>query len=189
MAKILLVQNNWIELYGFMSIASYVKDKHDVRVLIKTDQLEQTISNYQPDVIGLYVLTVDHFWAIETAKTIKEINSKIKVILGGPHPTIYNKILNEPEVDGIVLGEGEIPIRNLLNQIDAGLPIENIGGLWIKKDNQIIKNDLEKILPAEQIPIPDRSIYRHYPEIISNPNLQVIRMRSAEAYRNIINSQ
>jgi radical SAM superfamily enzyme YgiQ (UPF0313 family) len=175
MAKILFIQNSNEELYGIMSIASYVKKRHDIKVI--TGNQKEIVENYnsfKPDIVGMYVLTQEHTWALKTAETIKSINPNAFVLLGGPHPTFYTEILNNKSVDAICIGEGEKPVLNLLDNFNNA---HNVLSLWVKKGNKIYKNKIDSILKTEEIPIPDRTIYKDFPAISQSDVMQVICSR------------
>jgi radical SAM superfamily enzyme YgiQ (UPF0313 family) len=177
MAKILFVQNCNQELYGIMSIASYVKKKHKVKLAIgNSKNLIKTVNSFKPDVVGIYVITDDHYWALETAKIIKSISQNIFILLGGPHPTFYREIINDKNIDAICISEGEKPVLKLLDNIN-NKKYTNIPSLWIKRDNKIHKNKLGLLLNVEEIPIPDRTIYEDFPDIFQSSIMQVVCSR------------
>ncbi len=80
-----------------------------------------------------YIWNISQTLAV--AREIKKINNNIKILLGGPEVSYeYDDIINKDEVDYIIIGEGEIPFSNFLNNYPN---IENIGNLIYKKNNKI----------------------------------------------------
>ena len=67
------------------------------------------MSEKKPDVIGFSVLHGNRWGAIEIARTAKQLNPKTKVVFGGIGATfLWEHLLTHfPEVDVVVLGEGE----------------------------------------------------------------------------------
>lgn len=102
---------------GVLYVASYLEkySDHSVEVLdavvenIKNyEVLEERIRRINPDVVGIQMMTFTARDALLTARTVKKIDKKIPVVIGGPHPNIYiNETIAFDEVDIIVLGEGE----------------------------------------------------------------------------------
>jgi anaerobic magnesium-protoporphyrin IX monomethyl ester cyclase len=78
---------------------------------------------------------------LATARALKKLNPNIKIMLGGPEVSYeYNDVITLPEVDYIILGEGEIPFAEFL---DAYPNIESVGNLVYKNGEEI------KLLPKQ----------------------------------------
>lgn len=102
-------------------------------------------------------------------KLKKELKPFISVF-GGPHPTYFPEMINNDGVDIICRGEGEKPLKNL---VDATLHCNNIcfiKGLWIKYKDSIYKNDVDDLVEdLDDLPFPDRDLfYRKSPLFRSN---------------------
>lgn len=75
-----------------------------------------------PDVIGFSC----YIWNIEKTKEIanllKKVNPEVVIVLGGPEVSYNTAQWMEqiPEVDVIVMGEGEQPFKQLLNNLENG---------------------------------------------------------------------
>ena len=132
---------------GLMYIAAYLRKEtsHEVEILdcpvekINHDQLRGEIKKINPDAIGITAMTFTLIDVMKAARTAKEINPEIKVILGGPHVIIFpEETIKNHEVDFLVLGEGERVIRSLLKSIDNPKELKNIGGLVFKDNGKII---------------------------------------------------
>jgi len=75
---------------------------------------------------------------LAVAKLLKERNPNIKILLGGPEVSYeYGDIINLPEIDYIISGEGEIPFQQFIQSYPN---IEHVEGLIYKKENNIIEN-------------------------------------------------
>lgn len=61
------------------------------------------------------------------AKLLKELNPAIKILLGGPEVSYeYDDIINKPYIDYIIVGEGEIPMENFLNNFPDVTNVPNL---------------------------------------------------------------
>ena len=78
---------------GLLYVAAYA-EKHtsaDIAVLdtqaegLDYKQIEERISAFGPDVVGIQTMTFTLIDAIETARTVKRVSKDIHVCLGGPH--------------------------------------------------------------------------------------------------------
>lgn len=99
-------------------------------------EISDVIARFRPDIVGITVMTAKYASAIKVSEIAKGIgDSQIKVIWGGPHPTICAKeVIGEASVDFAVSGEGEETFMELLAGLQAGADdFEGIKGLAHKK--------------------------------------------------------
>jgi len=105
-------------------------------------------------VIGIYCNTSSKDNVIRLIKKIKE-HTKSIVIVGGPHATVRPLELT-PYADFVVIGEGEITIVELLNEINKEKPEYNkVKGIAYKN---IITEERPLINNLDELPFPDREI-------------------------------
>ncbi len=122
----------WIN-HGLASIASSAKKcGHDVslvdlRQLFSWDDFEREVRKISPDVAGLTMMSVDYDPVMKAVEVIKNVNKSTKVVVGGPHPSLVpDDVVNNPLIDYIVQGEGEISFNDLLNDLAAGKASQRI---------------------------------------------------------------
>lgn len=170
MARIAFIQNLVYEYLGTMYLSSLLKkNRHCVEVFIQNSSdiknLINGIDEYRPDIIGFYCTTGIYPWVLYTASFLKNKFPKIKIILGGPHPTFFPEIIKESSVDIICRGEAELALLELLERIDKDRDYTDIENLWIKKDGKIFANDVRPLLEnLDSLPFPDRDLYiKRYP--------------------------
>jgi radical SAM superfamily enzyme YgiQ (UPF0313 family) len=172
---------------GLMYIASYLEKNtgHKVEILdcnvenIDYKNLKKKIREKKPDIVGITAMTFTLIDVIKTAKIAKEMNPNIKVILGGPHPTIYPKETAAlKEIDFCIIGEGEKPITELLKNINNYDKLRNVKGLAFKIGEEIIDNgQSEFISNLDEMPFPARHLilYKKYFSSVS-PNFPITTM-------------
>tara|TARA_B100002003_G_C14146991_1_gene551569 strand:+ start:634 stop:2070 length:1437 start_codon:yes stop_codon:yes gene_type:complete len=90
---------------------------------------------------------------IITLRMIKEKMPDIKTIIFGSHPTFYSeKILRIPEVDFIVFGEAEYPIRDIIFNKN----LEEIKSIGFKKNGELrINRERYDVPNLDELPFPD----------------------------------
>ena len=150
---------------GIMCLIANVK-KHDHESDLFLTNLEpnlfKAVADYKPDVIGFSVTSGSEPYYLELIRRLRK-HTKFISILGGPHPTFFPEIIEEPEVDIICRGEGDDAIVALLNKLQAGEDYSLLPNLWVKKDGNVIKNH---IMPLNQsldsLPFPDRASFLKY---------------------------
>lgn len=111
---------------GLMYVASYAErnTEHNIEILDTQvekkgyNDIEKEIQKRKRDVVGISSFTFTLIDAISTAKIVKRVDEDVSVILGGPHVNIYPyESINIPEVDYVVLGEGEITFTELIQNL------------------------------------------------------------------------
>lgn len=172
--RMLFLQNFWAEYLGAMYISSALKKNgHDCEVLLcdeKTD-FPKKISSIRPDLVAFSCTTGMHRWALGVARNLKyKLNLPIPVIMGGPHPTYFPEVIDNPGIDIVLRGEGEGAIVDLADSIDNNKDITCIPNLWVKKDGRVFKNDVRPLIEdLDTIPFPDRGLYYKYDFLRKNP--------------------
>ena len=83
-------------------------------------EVRDTISEFNPSVVGISVKSQNFTSGSIVAKIAKEINPLIKVIMGGAHATMNGEALfKTPNIDFVAVGEGENTIVHFLHR-EAG---------------------------------------------------------------------
>ena len=112
------------------------------------------IKKCDPDIVGLSLRSSFFNISVLLTSKIKEHIDK-PVIWGGTHPTIA------PDdcitvADMICIGEGEYPMLELAQRICDGHDISNIQNLWLRRENEIVKNPLRQLnQDLDALPFPD----------------------------------
>ncbi|MGG0185965.1 B12-binding domain-containing radical SAM protein [Bacillus rhizoplanae] len=113
----------------------------------------------KPDVIGFscYIWNIEE--TIKVIQMLKKINPNLIIFVGGPEVTydVTDWLKRVPEIDFIIIGEGEIAVKNLLFEIQGAQQFENLDGIgFIKADGtHVIKPQREK-LNLKELPSPYR---------------------------------
>ncbi len=180
MARVLFIQNFWFEYLGIMVLSAVLKQSgHQVDLLVESKQenMDAFISRFNPDIIGMCVVSGSHNWAVETMKELKQRHRFVS-ILGGPHPTFFPEIVREEGIDAICIGEGEEAILELAEKVDNGEDYSGIRNLWVKSGGEIHRNPVRKLLQdLNHLPDPDRTLYYKYKILRSSPSKHFITGR------------
>lgn len=119
------------------------------------DDLWSVCLDFQPDVIGFSFFTarfehVDTIFKDLVTRYGGTQHKKPLMIAGGVHPTLLPEVTMELiPFDALVLGEGELPLLELLNNE----PLERIKGVYLRKGSIPEKADI--IDHLDELPIPD----------------------------------
>ncbi|MEK3725785.1 B12-binding domain-containing radical SAM protein [Paenibacillus sp. FSL H8-0034] len=112
----------------------------------------------QPDVIGFSC----YIWNIEETITVismlKKINPQLIIILGGPEVSYDTDYWMErlPQVDYIVMGEGEETFHHLLKEISGDRAFYSVFGTAYRKEGRVLINPPRPKLKLDDIPSPHR---------------------------------
>ena len=164
---------------GIMYVAAHAEKhtNHQVEILdtqveqLSHLQIEQEISRRKPDIVGISVLTFGLIDSMLTARSAKKAGRDIKVVMGGPHVSIYpEETITFPEVDYIVRGEGEVTFTELLQNIDDKNRLRNISGLVFKDNGGIVNTGLRDFIKdLDALPYPARHLtpYQKYRSLLA----------------------
>lgn len=159
---------------GLRYVSSSLKKKgHDVKIIFMVDK-EDYSKKYSKkvlrqlmnlcmldDLVGVSSMASTSIRAEQIVKYMRNILGK-QVVWGGVHATISPRKCLET-CDIVCIGEGEETICELADKLSKHKDINNIKNLWIKKDNEIIKNPLRNLISdLDKLPEPDFDIENHY---------------------------
>jgi len=111
------------------------------------------IKSLNPVFVGISVRSSFFRLAVQLTENIKAATGTF-VVWGGIHP-IIKPVECVNHADAVCIGEGEEAIVDLAHALLKSKDIYNISNIWIKKDKQIIKNDLKPLIQdLDNIPFP-----------------------------------
>ena len=110
---------------GLLYLAGHLKKNHDVKVLDmplskqSIYQLESTISDFEPDLIGVSVLINSWPVVIDILNWVKWVHPEIVTVVGGSNVTQYlTETISHENVDFAIAGLGQFPLMELCNRLD-----------------------------------------------------------------------
>jgi len=96
----------------------------------------------KPSIIGFTVYNVTKSSVYEAIEKLKMELPNCHIFVGGATPTFYGKdmLLENPNIDYVVKGEGEYTVLELVSALIAGNSVEHIKGIIYRKDGIIVDN-------------------------------------------------
>ncbi|MDI6795921.1 MAG: radical SAM protein [Desulfatibacillaceae bacterium] len=154
---------------GLACLAAFAREKRpgkDSFVII--DEAAKPLSSKQwadrlaqicPDIICLSALTTDAGALTKKVELFKYLLPSTPIVVGGPHATaLGEKLLENPGIDFVVRGEGELGFVGLLDALEKGekYPENSIPGLkFIRPDGSMKINPYNKaLLDINTLPLP-----------------------------------
>jgi amino acid adenylation domain-containing protein/non-ribosomal peptide synthase protein (TIGR01720 family) len=120
------------------------------------NQLKTLITDFKPDLIGIRTLTFYKEFFHRTVSIIRQWGIKVPIITGGPYATSdYKQLLQNPYINLVVLGEGELTLAELVekmiqnnNHLPGDEILKNIPGIAFVKesDKAILKENNRDVL-------------------------------------------
>lgn len=137
------IKHTYVASAGF---ASYLAHLDDPKRPI-WDAMRATIAAYQPTVVGICIKSPLFASGRMVARIVKQLNKNTVVIAGGAHvSTVGGEVLQCPDVDIGVIGEGERTIVELLDALQADADLSSIKGLVFRRDGQIIQTPCREFI-------------------------------------------
>lgn len=153
---------------GIASIAAVLKKEgHNVKLCHILDHLsiEGFLDLYgkkysDSDLIAFSISELTFRYCRDYAGALKQ-RYKIPIICGGQFPTLCpDDAIDSGVFDIICRGEGEYPMRELCSKYESGASIDDIENLWIRKENEIIKNPIRPLIEdLSLLPPPDQDVF------------------------------
>lgn len=174
--RVLFIQQDVFENYGVMVLSSILKyNGHSCNLIVEAlgKNLIKSIVNYKPDLICFSIPSARANWMKSTAKKIKSVLN-IPIAVGGPHPTFFPEVIENPAIDIVCVGEGEQAIIELVDNLEKKKDITKIKNLWVKKDGKIYRNQVRNLIEnLDTIPPADRFLYMKY-RYFRNKNTDIV---------------
>lgn len=176
MKRILLInpRKGWRPALGLLYVASYLRmGGYDVKIIEfidetffpeGNDKLWQELYDYDPDVIGLGIISWNRLVAKDIIKKIRTFTQNKVIICGGKDPSFKPKNYLECGADFVIMNEGEETMVELLNALNTKAPVEKVKGIAYIKDGKLHIHDTRNPLNLDNLCFPafDLVDYSHY---------------------------
>jgi anaerobic magnesium-protoporphyrin IX monomethyl ester cyclase len=157
------------EGYQVKMLDAFIEDWHRetrvtpeiIRVGMSFEDIKAVIAAEAPDVVGVTsMFTFQRQNAHKIATLAKEVDPSIIVVFGGAHPTAAPEmVLPDPNVDVIVLGEGDNSTVPLLQTIETGGDLRDLDGIAFRNGSDLVINEKrQQITDLDSLPFPARHL-------------------------------
>ncbi len=164
----------WLsEPVALTAVGAAVGDQHEVRVLDlrleDEDALARELVSFAPDVVGTTSMTTDAYQAKAVLRMARAIRPQALTVVGGHHPTLCPDEFDEPYVDVVVQGEGELTFRELCARWDAqraenDRTFTGVMGVRYRDADGVRRANgkREQTANLDELPVPDRRLVAKY---------------------------
>jgi radical SAM superfamily enzyme YgiQ (UPF0313 family) len=154
----------WVN-YGIASLCGIIKEKGHHAELYQPVRfnINEFYGRFgQKKYTLCLVSTVTNQWpyALKYIKALRKV-SQIPIIVGGHHVTCCPDTIKEnPEIDGICIGEGDIALGALLDRMVEGKEYHDLKNMWFRREHEIIRNEIGNLIgDLDVLPFPDYSVF------------------------------
>lgn len=157
--------HNILEPIGLEYLASYLEERgYQCNVLQQRCEprakILAEIVESKPDVLGISTQAYNVDDALWFAKEAKNALSGLITVFGGYHASACTELVEKPEVDYVIVGEGETAFSELLAVLSQGRPLTDVPGLAYFDGAVRVTTRPGRIDNLDALPFPkrDRSI-------------------------------
>lgn len=183
---------SYLPSLGISYIAAVAeKEGHEVSIIdaeirnYSDEEIIKEVSKLDLEVVGFQTFYNTINSCLRLAHKIKTYNKNIIIVFGGIQSTLFPEdTLSNPNVDYVVMGEGEIVFKNLLKNLNSSEELCKVKGLAYRgSDNKIIRTNREgNIMNLDELPIPARhlfpmSLYKSSANLRGRRNLHIMSSR------------
>jgi anaerobic magnesium-protoporphyrin IX monomethyl ester cyclase len=152
--------------HGLASIFGTLRNSnHEVylRHLSEETDFDSTINVLESgsyDILALSFTTTQKKYVRVFLDKLKPSSQRI-IIAGGVHCTIVKDGVFEeyPMIDGICIGDGEFPLKEMCRRLDANEDILSTPSFNFKSRDKIIRNPIAPLPGIDELPLPDYSLF------------------------------
>ncbi len=130
-------------LDAFISDSSFRKIGNAIEVGMPYEKIKEEIQKRNPVIVGIanpFTSQVEH--AIKVANIVKEVDTRILTVVGGPHVSVVpiEFLESAKNVDITVIGEGEYTMLDIIKFFEGNKKINDIEGIAYRVNGKIVLN-------------------------------------------------
>ena len=122
--------------------------------------IERLIATYQPDVIGLSIMTFQRKTAFKVMAHARALRPQAKVVVGGYDPSLAPEVYEcaGSGVDFVVRGEGDATFRDLLRALERGSGYADVAGASYRDGDRFVRNPARPVSHLDgDVKLPNRA--------------------------------
>jgi len=165
--KIVFIQRDSFVRIGVEQLAAILKQRgYPCEIFLESGEKDLIGSALDSgaDLFAFSVTTGNEQWVLSVAAKLKA-RCSTPILLGGPHPTFFPKIVEERQIDFICRGEGEEALPELLEALEHRPDqVRLVKNIWSKDaDGKVHSTEVRPLVDdLDSLPFPDFDIYAKY---------------------------
>jgi len=146
--------------------AALEKAEIEVKVLdfVVTPYSKQRLTNFiaefRPHIVGVTSVTMTFLDAIGVIQDVKQIDSSIVTVMGGPHVSFCAErtLRQYPELDIIAIGEGEETIVDITRMVEKKGNPAGVKGIAYRNNDVVLFTEPRELIDVNTLPLPARHL-------------------------------
>ena len=124
--------------------------------------LTKLIAEFDPHIIAFTAVTTQYPFIQSLARDIRRTHPRRTLVVGGVHASLNPEPVIGDAFDAVCVGEGEQPLTELANRLEAGKDFQTIANLWVKDQHgSIFRNNPRPLIQdLDALPVIDREMWR-----------------------------
>ena len=151
--------------FGIAYIAQELKKRHDVNILdidgnrFSKEEVKRLIKESDSDLIAIGGLVTVYPYLHWLIPEIKKLKPGVEIVLGGPvASSLREACFKKFDIDYVVIGEGEITVKELLDEIEGDRKFASVKGIGYRRDGKIYFTKNRPLMESlDNVPIIDYS--------------------------------
>jgi len=155
--------------------AALARAGFDARIAIAAREgiagMRRSIEEHRPAVIGYSAMTGEHFRLLDLNRALKK-DYDFTSVFGGPHPTFFPALIDEPGVDAVCRGEGDAAFVEFCRRLADGKAHHRTPNFIVRRRGGTIENPMAPAVDdLDSLPFADRgAMYRAEPGLRRKPH-------------------
>lgn len=127
-----------------------------IRYGLSPEEIRKRIKAYAPDVVGVgAVQSLQLYEAYEVFDIVKALDPEIVTLFGGAHASaMYEKEAAQPNIDFVVVGEGELTIVTLAKRLEEGPVTGDVPGVAYMDGDRLRNAPGQRLRNLDELPFP-----------------------------------
>jgi hypothetical protein len=151
-------RNFWVDYFGNISGTDPVFQRRFIDNNRKFfDGVVDRVLDSGAQVIGFSVFYNNELMSLELARAIKARDPRRVVVFGGPQCSrLGGDLLRHPEVDAVVVREGETVFSEFIERLLATGRLPSVPGVWVRDaDRQVFAGEADPLMDLNALPNAD----------------------------------
>lgn len=163
---------------GFTGVLTNIMKKgHNVNLEVYTqytdiEKFTNEIFKKKYDLVCITAVTAHIEIVKNIVKHIKKICPSVKILIGGPHATLFpENMAKNKNFDAVCIGEGFKTIDLYLDYLEGKMKVDEVPGFWIREKSHLIKNNPAQFCKFKEFPEINRCLWDRY---VGNTDIQSV---------------
>jgi radical SAM superfamily enzyme YgiQ (UPF0313 family) len=123
--------------------------------------IDRILQDFNPAMVGATAVTMTVDNAMQVIRDVKALAPKAVTVMGGPHVTFcaHQSLRDCPELDMVVLGEGDVTIVELAEAIAHAADLSQVRGIAFRSDGAVhVTASRDYLEDIDALPLPARHL-------------------------------